>query len=173
MGMSKQTACITCGTAMTYKTKKPKYCRKHKPNKQYRRKKTSSVSKGELKMKQLLVTIFPQAVYIDNGYYSFLPSPKGATLQLDRYYPNLRLAFEYDGPQHEKQVAYFQTKEAFQYLQKCDRLKDYYCEAEGIRLIRVPHNVKLTQGELIELLKKEGILEYLKTKTHVCDNYSY
>lgn len=167
----KTTTCSVCGTSVNYATKKPKFCAKHRAPKQYRKKKSiPQVSKKELQMKQLLNQILPEAVYIDNGYYSFLLSPKKSPLQLDRYYPDLKLAFEFDGSQHSEYNPFMHSSQAaFQYLQECDALKDYLCKKLGIRLIRIKHDKKLTKAYLIERLRAESILEELKRKTEVVE----
>lgn len=170
---NKVTQCVTCGMSIQYATKKPKWCTKCKrlQPKTYRtgkKKRPPTQSKKEVQMKQTLNQIFPNAIYIDNGYYSFLPSPKNAPLQLDRYYPDLKLAFEYDGEQHKSFNPYMhKTKAAFEYLQKCDKMKNEYCKALGIHLIRISHDKKITKEYILERLEAEGILKKLRTKTHI------
>lgn len=160
---NKRTNCVDCGTVIQYATKKPKWCTKCKKKqpKVYKPSKKKSIpqqSKKELQMKQVLNQIFTEEVYIDNGYYSFLLSPKGAPLQLDRYYPELRLAFEYDGAQHAKFNPYMhKTQAAFEYLQKCDQLKNQYCKDLGIHLIRINHEKTITVDYILERLKAEGV----------------
>jgi hypothetical protein len=118
-------------------------------------------------MKLTLNSIFPNALYIDNGYYSFLLSPKKAPLQLDRYYPDLKIAFEYDGEQHKTYNPYMhKTQAAFAYLQECDRMKNEYCKALGIHLIRISHEKKITKQYILERLDAEGMLSKLRKKTH-------
>jgi hypothetical protein len=168
----KITTCIVCGMTIHYATKKPKWCTKCKKKqpKVYRpkKKKVPNQSKQEVQMKKIFNSILPSATYIDNGYYSFLMSPKGSPLQLDRYYPELQLAIEVDGRQHKEYVSYIhKSKAQFHYLQQCDRMKDEYCQSLGIYLIRIQHNEKLTKAYIIRRLEKEGILHKLRTKTNV------
>lgn len=174
----KVTTCVECGVQVSYSTKKPKWCKKCKKKqpKTYKPSKRTipTRSKEEAQMQYALNLIFPEASYIDGGYYSFLPSPKGAPLQLDRYYPRLKLAFEYDGAQHTSFNPFIhKTQEAFNYLQECDRLKNELCEKHGIRLIRIRHDKKVTKGYLVGRLKEEGLLEEMKQRTHVSEDYSY
>ena len=173
MSKEKIAHCVDCGTTIQYSTKKPKWCaacKKKKP-KYYRpskRKAPPQQSKKELQMKAVLNQLFPHAIYIDNGYYSFLPSPKGAPLQLDRYYPELKLAFGYDGQQHASYNPYMhRSKAAFEYLQLCDRLKDEYCHRLGIRLIRIRHDKPITPQYILKRLEAEGILDELRRKTYI------
>ena len=67
-------------------------------------KRTSIRSKdyvGEEGMKKLLDELLPDQEIIDNGRYKWLTNPKtGYPLELDRYYPQLGIAFEFQGEQH-------------------------------------------------------------------------
>lgn len=170
---AKVTQCVTCGMNIHYATKKPKWCTKCKKlqPKTYKpssKKRPPQQSKKEVQMKQTLNTIFPQATYIDNGYYSFMLSPKGAPLQLDRYYPDLQIAWEYDGQQHSTYNSYMhKTKAAFDYLQECDRMKNEYCKAMGIHLIRISHDKKISKSYILERLEAEGILGQLERQTYI------
>jgi very-short-patch-repair endonuclease len=93
-------------------------------------------------------------------------SPKGEPMQLDIYYPQLRLAFEYDGSQHKKYNSYFfKNKKQFEYLQRCDRLKNRICKEIGIELIRINYDKKITLDYIAKKLQDAGYGEYIK------DNY--
>jgi hypothetical protein len=122
-----------------------------------RKKKTSPYRSKEYLMFTILDEIFTNEYYIRNGYYSFLISPKGEPMQLDIFYPDRKLAFEYDGRQHSEYNPYFhKTKKQFRYLQECDILKDKICKEMGITLIRISHDKKITKDLIIEKLKKSG-----------------
>lgn len=96
----KATICEKCQETVQYTTNKPKLCKSCRAEKEERfsaRRKNASKpfrSKKEGLMQKLLNDILPDDDYIDNGYYSWLISPKGAPLQLDRFYPELNIAFE-------------------------------------------------------------------------------
>lgn len=171
----KITNCVECGGSIEYATKKPKYCklcRKSKPKVYKRSKRIPSRSKNEALMQKLLNEILPEAEYIDNGYYSWLLSPKQSPMQIDRLYPRLKLGFEYDGRQHYEYNAYMhKNKEAFEYLQQCDKLKTKLLEDLGYTLIRIRYDKKLTKGYLVRRLKEEGLLDGIKRKTRVNDQY--
>lgn len=97
------------------------------------------------------------AEYINNGYYSWLKSPRGAPMQLDRYYPDLKLAFEHHGNQHFQYNKYYhKSKSQFNYLQECDRLKAELCKAHGIQLVVIDYRDKITP-ELINQRLKESV----------------
>ena len=65
---------------------------------------------------------------------------KGGRFRFDFYLPSLNLCLEVDGPQHFKQVKYFQRNRAdFLKQQEHDRQKNSYCLAHKISLIRIPY----------------------------------
>ena len=50
-----------------------------------------------------------------------------------------RLAFEYDGAQHDVYTPHYHTNEYhFQYRKLLDKLKDELCREAGVTLIRIP-----------------------------------
>lgn len=155
---TKHTKCKVCGKKIPYKTKKPKTCKKCKAKKKpkKRKKRKSKRKKGQSKeayMFKILNSIFPDQMYIENGYYSFLPSPKGSPMQIDKYFPDLKIGFEYDGKQHFSHNSYFMTKKEFKYLQKCDSLKDKLCKEEGVALIRIRYDKEITRDYLLYKIK--------------------
>lgn len=173
--MDKITHCTQCNKSISYSTKRPKLCgecKKGKP-KVYRKARTIPTrSKNEAKMQYLLNAILPEADYIDNGYYSWLPSPKNHPMQVDRLYPKLKLAFEYNGAQHYEFNAFMHKTQAdFEYLQRCDKLKAKLMKQMGYALISIRYDKKLTKGYLVRRLREEGLLEGLKRKTKVVDTY--
>jgi very-short-patch-repair endonuclease len=74
---------------------------------------------------------------------------------MDRYYPDLKLGFEYDGKQHEEYNKYIhKSKKNFEYYKECDKLKEVACKNKGITLIRVAYNYKITPDALkLDILK--------------------
>lgn len=91
--------------------------------------------------------------HIDHGYYSFLRSPKGYKLQLDRYYPSLQLAIEIDGPQHEHYNDYLQESiDAFHYQQRCDAIKHQGCDKLGISLWRISSATRVSEQWIYDQL---------------------
>lgn len=142
MNSLKITYCIVCKAEIKYKTRKPKKCKECVNSK--------SRWKKEYLMFKLLEKVFPNEYYIRNGFYSFLISPKGEPMQLDIYFPNLMLAFEFQGRQHYQFNKFFhKTLSQFEYLKECDLLKIKLCKGLGIKLIQIPYNKELTV-ELIE-----------------------
>lgn len=172
--MDKVTTCKDCGKTIEYKTKKPKLC-KECHEKRYGNRKfyykpgdTPQKSKGEFFLNKTLNELLPEASYIDGGYYSFMLSPKGYPMQLDRYYPRLHLAFEYDGKQHDKDTElFFRTEKGFLYQQKCDQLKESICKANKITIIRIKHDEYITKNLIIEKLKASNIFDYICAQTKI------
>lgn len=173
--MDKITHCQECGKEIGYKTKKPILCKechdkKYGTRKFYRKPKIPTKSKGEYVLNKVLNEMFLNIPCIDGGYYSFLPSPKGYPMQLDRYYPRLHLAFEFNGKQHVEDSAYFyQKKEEHDYQQECDKLKKELCEKSNIKIIYINHDEfvcrELIVKKLIEANMYDNVQAYISVKT--------
>lgn len=165
----KETKCNECGKTVKYSTNKPKRCQACKEERQSKfqfRPKKPQRSKKEGIMQQELDKLMPDAEYIDNGYYSWMRSPKDAPLQLDRYYPELKIAFEFNGRQHYEYNPYMhKNREAFEYLQRCDRKKRRECRRQGIHLITIKYTKTITKDYLIRRFQEEGLLERIKSET--------
>lgn len=145
MSTYKTAKCETpgCNNLVYYKTRKKRFCKKCKNPE-------GSNSVFEWNTFQVLNKVI-DSEYINNGFYSWMLSPKGAPLQLDRFYPSLNLAFEIQGIQHTTRQPYYQTKEQFEYLKKCDIIKKKVCKERGITLIHIKHNEIATEA----LIKKK------------------
>lgn len=164
----KTTTCIVCKKDIKYTTKKPKKCTtcrssKKKPvattstrkKKSYKKMPDNKNTQGELVMFNALDKLLSGHDYINHGYYSFLPSPKGYPMQLDRYYPDLKLAWEFDGKQHEEYNKYIHKSiKNFEYYKECDGLKEKQCKEKGITLIRVAWNYKISPEAMKFDIKK-------------------
>jgi hypothetical protein len=69
----------------------------------------------------------------------WLRNPRtGARLELDGYCPTRRLAFEYQGAQHDRVVAYTRTRRELSSLQRRDAVKLRICRSRGVLLICIP-----------------------------------
>lgn len=91
-------------------------------------------------MKSQLDKLYPGEEYNDNIRPEWLINPPtGKRMELDRYYPRLELAFEYNGEQHyrpsfsKKNVRKEQKKVRAQ--QKRDEHKREICQQKGVKLI--------------------------------------
>jgi len=169
MSELKVTNCSECGKEIKYTTKKPKVCtvcRTRKKQKKattpakkttggYKKRPDNKNTQGELILFRALDQLLEGHDFINHGYYSFLPSPKGYPLQIDRYYPELKLGWEFDGKQHEEYNKYIhKSKKNFDYYKECDRLKEKYCKEKGITLIRIAWNYKITPEALAKDILK-------------------
>lgn len=170
----KTTPCGVCGKLIKYTTRKPKKCTVCRVQKETKKagsvtskpkargkKPASKNTGGELILFKALNELLPGEVFINHGYYSNLPSPKGYPMQLDRYYPELKLAFEFQGRQHEEYTKYIhKSQKNFDYYQECDALKRQYCQAQGIALVEVAWNHKITEEALKRDIEKASPVAY-------------
>lgn len=100
-----------------------------------------SRSKIEAKMKDVLYELYHQRFVTVRP--DFLRNPKtGKNLELDAYCERLKLAFEYNGPQHYTFPNFTkQTLDQFHYQLKKDKFKIERCYANGIKLVIIPYTV--------------------------------
>lgn len=169
---SKITNC-GCGKTMTYTTRKPQKCAECKkaakaPTGKGKRFPSKMKTQGELRLFAVLDEIIA-AEYINHGFYSIFLSPKLQPLQMDRYYPDLKLGFEFDGRQHGEYIKYIhKSRKNFVYQQQCDKIKDKEAIANGITLIRVGHKEKITEDLIrgkIKAANEELYLSMIKGGT--------
>ena len=73
-------------------------------------------------------------------------------LPFDFYLPERRICIEYDGMQHEIPIKYFGGKHAFEKMKIRDAIKNNYCEANNIKLIRVSYKIEDVETYLLEQL---------------------
>ncbi len=169
----KYTTCTECGNRVGYTTNRPKRCTACKEEREKKftyKKRKPQRSKKEGLMQKVLDELLPDAEYIDNGYYSWMRSPRGACLQLDRYYPDLNLGFEMNGRQHYEFNRYMhKDEEAFEYLQECDRRKRKECKRNGVTLITIKYNKTITKEYLVKRFRQAGILSDIKKQTTVME----
>lgn len=101
-----------------------------------------------------IIKLFPDRPFVFDGYYSWLISPRGYPMQMDIfvYGKQPHFCIEVDGKQHEERQ-FFQTKQEFNYLQTCDKLKSRLLKQKGILLFKVPYTCK-TIDEFKEIIKE-------------------
>ena len=126
-------------------------------------------STSEILMKRLLDEIFPGEKVQDNERYDWLRSTiTNSKMELDRYYPDLKLAFEYDGEQHYSADAFYriaqtrgqnvtkeQAQKEFDHYVKNDKIKKDICEKLGIKLIVISFDEELSEELIRSKLKNK------------------
>lgn len=97
--------------------------------------------------------IFNDTNYVLEQTFDWLVNPNtNAKMRLDGYFPNLKIAIEYDGIQHFEYIEKFdKTYDNFLKRQQRDKLKNELCKNNNIKLIRIKYDEPLT-------------IDYLKTK---------
>lgn len=76
-------------------------------------------------------------------------------LPFDFYLPKFRVAIEYDGEQHYKEIAYFSEDGGLKCRKIRDHIKNQYCKKHKIDLIRIPYTI--TNKDEIEQIIIKGI----------------
>jgi len=108
------------------------------------------MSRGSEKLFNLLRQFFPGQEIIRE--YTFSNG-----LRLDFFLPELNLAFEWDGPQHQKYIGHFHSSKSEFYLaQNRDEQKEYICEGLGINLVRISIEDDLTLGNMADFFPGAG-----------------
>ncbi len=101
-------------------------------------------------MKRLLESLFPQELHKDNGRYNWLQG-----MELDRFYPRLNLAFEYQGEGHFKEIPFFRGN--LKEFQQRDAIKRELCQTRGIILIEIAYFESLNEQLILQKLKDKNI----------------
>ena len=75
-------------------------------------------------------------------------------LELDSYFPELKLAFEYNGEQHYEWIKFFhKTKEEFEAQKYRDKCTKKICKLLGITLIIIKYKEDLSEQLVLSKLK--------------------
>lgn len=92
-------------------------------------------------------------------------------LELDGYCKELQIAFEHDGAQHhDPNAAFAGSKEDFKKQQERDILKNHYCQENGVKLIRVTHDIPANKIEEYLLSQlPPGVVVSKRSKTKSVD----
>ena len=87
--------------------------------------KYENISLGEKNMKIILDKLLPNYKFIDNYRPDWLKNPiTNKNLELDRYYPDLKIGFEFNGVQHRKKNNIEQWER--------DKIKKKLCGQAGV-----------------------------------------
>ena len=86
--------------------------------------------------KALRSEVFPGKPYIYEGRYSWLLSPKGEPLELDILFPDVPMAVEVQGKQHqEPSKIFYNRREDWKYYLECDHIKVEACAKYNLPLM--------------------------------------
>lgn len=111
-----------------------------------------SASKAEVELGKLLKAEFPHLKILPQYHIKH----KRTSLYIDYYIPALKLAFEVDGEQHDREVKFFHKNDlGFLNQQINDRYKNAWCEEAGITLIRFKSNEKVDRTTLNGKIKTQ------------------
>ena len=89
--------------------------------------------------------------------------------QLDMYSERYKTAFEYNGPQHYKQVNMWHKKTGFAKQQERDKIKKQLCQEKSIRLFDIPYWKADNDYKLIEYIKECLVSVRIPLLTQTCD----
>jgi hypothetical protein len=174
MATNKKTNCVTCGKELTYRTKKPLYCKAHQPPKQYKH--TTKKGRDLHQYERSIFKVLEEVIICDairNGYYTWLKSPKDEPMQLD-WYANcgVEIAFEIQGEQHYSYNKYFhRTMADFEYQVACDNLKEELCKKRGVCLIKIRYGTKVDTDYILKIIKANGCFPELVRRGAIKNKY--
>ena len=110
-----------------------------------------SKSAGSIILRDILHSLYNNV--IEEASFGWLINPKnGKRMYVDYYVPEKKMAFEYDGQQHNQYVEYFyKTFKNYYNAVYRDRTKEKLLAKHGIQLVRIDYSEPLT----IEYLKEK------------------
>lgn len=115
------------------------------------------ISKGEAMVSQVLQQM--QTHFIQQYTFDDCVSPKGNKLKYDfAVFKDNKISYliEYDGQQHfmYQDSNSWNTKEHYDRLMIHDEIKNQYCKAHNLNLIRIPYTIK-TADKIFEYIKQK------------------
>lgn len=86
-------------------------------------------------------------------------SNKGSMLKFDFYIESLNLLIEFDGEQHFQQVKVFGGNKKFLIQKENDNIKNEYCLANDISLLRIKYNedANIAIEKMLKKIKRNGV----------------
>lgn len=94
--------------------------------------------KGELLLKEMLNVLVPDEPCQDNARPSYLLNvATGNLMEFDRWYPEARVAIEFNGPQHYRATRMFSDSEAVRQQQQRDLMKLAWAAQFGTTLVTI------------------------------------
>jgi very-short-patch-repair endonuclease len=124
----------------------------------------SSESAGEKIVTKILIdnNLIPEKQKTFEGCVNKKEGRYCKKLTFDFYIPSLNTVVEYDGEQHFRPSDKFGGKK-FETTVENDLIKNNYCKDKGIKLVRIPYNMKgnLIEEELIKALSNQEPFQLL------------
>jgi len=102
---------------------------------------------SETKLFYFLKENFPEQEIIQHASPDWL-----GRQHLDIFFPEINLAIEYQGVQHDRPIDFFGGEKAFEEVKRRDRRKKRLCKKNNIRLFEVRKGFK--EEDLLKLIKK-------------------
>ena len=117
-------------------------------------------SRSEDLMCEILKKLYPENTFIKIRP-DWLKNDTGSNLELDAYCEELKLAFEYNGLQHDEFIPHFHNNniENFKNQQLRDKKKIELCQEHNIKLIIIPYKYSYLNPNEMEEFIKECCLE--------------
>ena len=123
-------------------------------------------SKNEAKIRRLLIdnnVKFKTQLWFDDLRNPITNSPLKFDFSIFDKDNHLALFIEFDGQQHFSGFRFShdpkKNRKKFETLQKCDKLKNKYCQNNGFSLLRIPYTYENEVEKLvIDALKEKGVI---------------
>ncbi|TAL33129.1 MAG: hypothetical protein EPN93_13910 [Spirochaetes bacterium] len=119
--------------------------------------------KEEFKFINFIINLFPNYKYEIRKRYPWLRKSNNYMLELDLFFPDLYLAFEYQGMQHyiDKSEQFGRSYD-YKTTRENDKLKRELCVKHGVTLIEIPYGFKLTIIKIKEMLTNNNRIDLLE-----------
>lgn len=132
----------TTGSRVVVRDVDGNFLRLENPHAKIRGKGVVRYKSNETLMFHALNLIFPGERHLDHHRPDWLVNPRtGKNLELDRYYPDLDLAFEYNGRHHDDRQQ-----------QVRDAIKVEACRRRGIALVIVPSGYAISAKDIVDMV---------------------
>lgn len=123
----------------------------------------SVANRGERLMKAMLDITVDDDNFLDNARLQWTVSGAGDNpLEFDRFYPDAKVAIEFQGRQHYEEVTFRYGKSNLQQQQNRDGLKALACLRQKVTLVEIP-DIDLSHETLVA--KLGGVLPLLPPRT--------
>lgn len=108
-----------------------------------------NLSKGEFEIYKIL-----KNNEIEFFYNKSIDSCKNSnSLRFDFYLPKYKVFIEFDGKQHYQPIKWFGGEKSYEYLKKCDNIKNNWCYQNNFELIRISYkdNIENKLNEIFNI----------------------